>query len=176
MQQEQVSFVSSVSEYQWLENIGMEANRTVCEEAVQAFARQMGITVESVAWLSSDEFAQSYGGPIERTGLYAQLVNRLQSIKESVKGSDQEIPVAKAVDQVTDAVFHPVFDKAYERLGGYSEEAAKNAVKLAVVIAAAAFAHEAAGMGEENSFAKLSEVLAYGHLPVNWENGRFAIL
>lgn len=169
-----IALIQRVSTFNWYENAGEEKGRPETEEILKVFATENELAIK---WITKSTFAASYGeGPISKTGLYDYLEISYQNIVKEAQEKGVEAEVAKAVDAVTDSVFHVAFDKAFEIFSETNEELAKHAVELAVFLSLTAYAQEAAGYNEENRFVQLVEALEQGHLPVDIKEGVLYVL
>ncbi|MGE7767217.1 hypothetical protein [Peribacillus sp. NPDC096540] len=171
------TLIQKVSKFNWFENVGEEKGRLEAEQALNAFITQNELGNEKIEWISKGEFVATYADvAIRKTGLYEFIGNSYQTIVNEAQEKGNGTDVEKAVDAVTDSVFHAAFDKAFELFSDSSEELVKNVVELTVYIALMAYAQEAAGHSGENSFARLAAVLEQGHLPVNIADGIIYVL
>ncbi|KON67985.1 hypothetical protein AKG34_03570 [Peribacillus butanolivorans] len=172
-----IALIQKVSKFNWFENVGEEKGRLEAEQALKAFITQNELGIGKIEWISRGEFVASYAdAPISKTGLYEFIDKSYQTIVNEAQEKGHDTDVAKAVDAVTDSVFHSAFDKAFELFSDSSEELVKYVVELTVYIALMAYAQEAEGHSGENSFAQLAAVLEQGHLPVNIADGTTYVL
>ncbi|AXN40841.1 hypothetical protein CN689_27975 [Peribacillus butanolivorans] len=172
-----IALIQKVSKFNWFENVGEEKGRLEAEQALKAFITQNELGIEKIEWISRGEFVASYAdAQISNTGLYEFIGKSYQTIVNEAQEKGNGTDVAKAVDAVTDSVFHATFDKAFELFSESSEELVKYVVELTVYIALMAYAQEAKGLSGENSFAQLAAVLEQGHLPVNIADGTIYVL
>ncbi|MEW5549745.1 hypothetical protein ABGT22_07155 [Peribacillus frigoritolerans] len=172
-----LELIQKVSKFNWFENVGEEKGRLEAEQALKAFLIQNKLGNEKIEWISRGEFVSSYAdASISKTGLHEFIRKRYQTVVNEAKEKGHVTDVAKAVDAVTDSVFHAAFDKAFELFSDSSEELVKYVVELTVYIALMAYAQDAEGLSGENSFAQLAAVLEQGHLPVNIADGTIYVL